>query len=124
MSRGRFVLFYNMSNDPSLAVTYDRDSDSLLAAAVAGCRTNIAQAIGGRALRVESDGRIVLDEATLTEITERALVLEKATLDRNRFLPQVDLSEVVFRVMLEMGLIDERGEPVTPNDDPGQPHAA
>lgn len=122
MDRGRFVLFYNAPDDPNPAVPYEHDSDSLIDVVKTACLTNFIQDRGAKALRVEQSGRTILEEATLLEIADRARMLEESTLAENRFLEQVDLRDLVSRIMREMGLIDERGEPVTPDDDnPGAP---
>ena len=120
MGRGRFVLFYNGPGDPKPAEPSTEESDSLIALMSTACRANFGGDEGGRALRIEQGGRTILDEATLLGIAGRVRALEEVALAESPSLTQVNLRGLAYGVMLEMGLIDERGEPVA-TEDAGHP---
>ena len=114
MSRGRFILLYTTPGDPDPDTQSKYASDSLIDLAATACRAVKYQGDEARALRVERGGSTVLDGATLTEIARRALRRERKALAKNPAATEVSLRDLVSRVMLDMGLIDERGEPVAP----------
>lgn len=118
MRRGRFVLLYNSPNDQHPDEVHKADSDTLADIVATACRVNFRREEGGRALRVDEAGGPILSEATLQEISGRAAALERAALASDPTLTQVNLRDLVFRILLDRGLIDEGGEPKAPDSDP------
>lgn len=116
MGREKFVLFYVSSRGGSAAGERSRDCDSLVDAVTTACRVNLRRGEGGRALRIEGGGRVVLDEPALSEISGEAEATERAVLNSDSALSQVALRETVFGILRRRGLVDERGKYIPPQE--------